>query len=178
MTYPVFATGDPWPASDANAIGLWLVKSQTIGTGVSSVSVTNAFSSSFDNYKILISGGVTASPGSVTMQLNNSTGATYGFFGYFGNYGTASLTPYASVGFTQWTDIAIGGTAGFMSSIELMSPFATKPTIGTLWSSSTATAYSFAMRDTAAVSNTGFTLTGLGGNTLTGGTIKVYGYRN
>ena len=178
MTYPVFASGDVLNASDMNGVGLWLVKSQAIGTGVSSVTVTGAFSADYDNYKIVISGGVTGSPGSVTFQLNNSTGATYGFFGSFGSYGTATLNAYASVGLTSWTDIGIGGTAGWMTTIDLMSPFATKPTLGTTWSTSTATAYNFAIRDTAAVSNTGFTLTGLGGNTLTGGTIRVYGFRN
>ena len=178
MTYPVFASGDVLNASDMNGVGLWLVKSQTIGTGVSSVTVTGAFSADYDNYKIVISGGVTGTAGSVTFQLNNSTGATYGFFGSFGAYGTATLNAYATVGLTSWTDIGIGGTAGWMATIELMSPFATKPTLGTTWSTSTATAYNFAIRDTAAVSNTGFTLTGLGGNTLTGGTIRVYGIRN
>jgi len=178
MTYPVFASGDVLNASDMNGVGLWLVKSQAVGTGVSSVTVTGAFSADYDNYKIVISGGVTGTAGSITFQLNNSTGATYGFFGSFGSYGTATLNAYASVGLTSWTDIGIGGTAGWMTTIDLMSPFATKPTLGTTWSTSTATAYNFAIRDTAAVSNTGFTMTGLGGNTLTGGTIRVYGIRN
>jgi len=178
MPVPDFSPGEVLTASAMDSISGWLVKTQTIGTGVASVTVTGAFSADYDNYKIVISGGVTGSPGSVTFQLNNSTGATYGFFGSFGSYGTATLNAYATVGLTSWTDIAIGGTAGYMATIELMSPFATEPTLGTTWSTSTATAYNFAIRDTAAVSNTGFTLTGLGGNTLTGGTIRVYGIRN
>ena len=40
------------------ASGLTLVKAQTIGTTVSSVTVTDAFSATFDNYKIIISDGV------------------------------------------------------------------------------------------------------------------------
>ena len=58
MTYPTFTNGQVLPASDLNAIGLWLVKSQTVGTGVSSVTVSNAFSADFDNYRIIYSGGV------------------------------------------------------------------------------------------------------------------------
>ena len=44
MSFPVFASGDVLNASDMNGVGLWLVKTQTIGTGVSSVVVTGAFS--------------------------------------------------------------------------------------------------------------------------------------
>ena len=54
MTYPVFATGDVLNASDMNAVGLWLVKTQTIGSGVGSVAVTGAFSADYDNYKIIV----------------------------------------------------------------------------------------------------------------------------
>ena len=41
----------------ASSGGLVLVKTQTIGTTVSSVEVTGAFSSTYDNYKIIVSGG-------------------------------------------------------------------------------------------------------------------------
>jgi hypothetical protein len=37
---------------------LTLIKTQTIGTAVSSVTVTGAFSTTYDNYKIIVSGGV------------------------------------------------------------------------------------------------------------------------
>lgn len=180
MTYPVFASGDVLNASDMNGVGLWLVKSQTIATSPAptSVVVTNCFSADYDNYRIVISGGTTGSPGSVALQLNNSTGTTYRHFGYFGNYGTASLTPYAPALTSQWTDIGIGGTAGWMTNVDIMSPFLSKPTLGTTWSTSTGTVYSFALIDTSTNSSTGFTLSGLGGNSLVGGTIRVYGMRN
>jgi hypothetical protein len=38
--------------------GLTLVKSQVIGTTVSTVTVTNAFSATYNTYKIVINGGV------------------------------------------------------------------------------------------------------------------------
>jgi hypothetical protein len=51
MTYP-WASGEVLTAADLNAYaGLILVKTQTIGTAVSSVTVTGAFSSTFQNYR-------------------------------------------------------------------------------------------------------------------------------
>lgn len=179
-TPPTFSVGQYNTAAYMNSIGLWLVKSQTIATSPAptSVVVTNCFSADYDNYRIVISGGTTGSAGSVSLQLNNSTGSTYRHFGYFGSYGTATLTPYAPAFGTQWTDVGIGGTAGWMTTVEIMSPFLTKPTLATTWSTSTATVYNFALIDTSTASNTGFTLSGLGGNSLVGGTIRVYGMRN
>ena len=57
---------------------MWLVKAQTVGSGVSSVSVTGAFSGSYNNYKIIYEGGV-ASAGAVLfrIQLGGITGASY-----------------------------------------------------------------------------------------------------
>ncbi len=49
MTYPSFSAGDILTAADMNAVGLWLVKTQTVGTAVASVTVTDAFSSTYDN---------------------------------------------------------------------------------------------------------------------------------
>ena len=37
--------------------GLVLIKTETIGTTVSSVTVTSAFSATYDNYKIIVAGG-------------------------------------------------------------------------------------------------------------------------
>ena len=43
--------------STGNPQGLTLLKSVTVGQGVSTVTVTDAFSSTFDNYEIIMSGG-------------------------------------------------------------------------------------------------------------------------
>ena len=57
MTYPTFNSGDVLTAAEMNAVGLWLVKTQTIGTAVSSVTVTGAFSTDYDAYQIVVTGG-------------------------------------------------------------------------------------------------------------------------
>jgi len=192
MTFPSFSVGETLRAADMNAVGLWRVSNCTVtsaggtaatasngvitvGTGNTSVTVSAAFSSAYDNYRIVISGGVSSANGSVSLKLNNSSGNTYRHFGYFGSYGTATLTPYAPAFGASWTDAGIAGTAGFVANIDLSSPFLTQATFGTTWSTSTNTVYNFALIDTSTASSTGFTVAPLSG-TLTGGTIRVYGY--
>lgn len=178
MTYPVFATGDVLPASDMNAIGLWLVKSQTIGSAVSSVTVTSAFSSTYDNYLITVTGGTASGSGSIRISMNASTGSTYLLAGTYGNYGVNSGVTYNPAATTSWADsIPIGGGTNYSGFITLNGPFASRPTYGFVDSSNNATFYKFAMVETSSNSNTGFTFTP-GSGTLTGGTIRVYGYRN
>jgi hypothetical protein len=175
MPVPDFSPGEVLTAAAMDSIGLWLVKTQTIGTTVSSVTVTDAFSADYDNYLITVSGGVgsTGAPlglklGATTTDYHNSlvitawnntvTGSgttTGGSFLRFG-YGTTNslyanctvLAPYlASNTFfrSDYINTANGGAA-----------------TGALFNS---TQYS------------DFTLNPTSG-TITGGTIRVYGYRN
>jgi len=177
MTYPVFATGDVLPASDMNAIGLWLVKTQTIGSAVSSVTVTSAFSSTYDNYLITVTGGTASGSGSIRMSMNASTGSTYLLAGTYGNYGVNSAVTYNPAATTSWADICPILGAGYSMVVNVAGPFASRPTYGNVESTNTVTFYKFSMTETSSNSNTGFTLTPAAG-TLTGGTIRVYGYRN
>jgi hypothetical protein len=177
MSFPVFANGDVLNASDMNGVGLWLVKSQTIGTGVSSVTVTGAFSADYDNYVITISGGTASANGSVRLQMNTSTGSTYFMAGTYGNFGVNSGLTYNPAATTSWSDIMLGGTAGSSTYVLLNGPFASRPTYGFTETQNNATFYKFSLVETSTNSNTGFTLTPASG-TLTGGTIRVYGYRN
>lgn len=179
MTFPVFASGDVLNASDMNGVGLWLVKSQTIGSGVASVTITNAFSADYDNYLITISGGIASANGSMSLQMNNSTGTTYLVAGEYGNFGVNAGVLYSPAAAVRWTDCILIGTSVYSANIFLTSPFASRPTVGTTDTFSQASFYNFNLLDTSSTSNTGFTLTPVtGGTTLTGGTIRVYGYRN
>jgi hypothetical protein len=58
MAIKTFTTGEVLTASDTNTYlanaGLVYVKSQTIGTGVSSVIVSDCFTTDYDNYKIVV----------------------------------------------------------------------------------------------------------------------------
>ena len=69
---PAFTTGQVFTAAAANNMansGLTYVKQQTIGNGVASVTVSDAFSATYDNYKIVINGGATSAQTSISLQL-------------------------------------------------------------------------------------------------------------
>ena len=158
--------------------GLTLVKSQVIGTAVSSVNVTSAFSATYDNYKIVISGGVAS--GGFLMGLKLGVTAT----GYY--YGQA-ITTYAntsgSVGQANQASfprIGVGTTDVLTANFELQNPFNAKLTILTYFNTDPRTngeggAGAGVLNNTT--SYTDFTITPSGG-TYTGGTIRVYGYQN
>lgn len=88
-TPPDFAVGQVLTSAHMDAVGLWLVKSQTIGSGVPNVEVTGAFSSDFDAYKIVVSGGAASASGPLSLKLGSTTS------GYYGGYAPewTSFTP-------------------------------------------------------------------------------------
>jgi hypothetical protein len=157
--------------------GLVLIKTQTIGTTVPNVTVTDAFSVFFDNYLIVVSGGTASANGGIRLQLSNSTGSTYFAAGTYGNYGVNSGVTYNPAAATRWTDCLVGGTTTYSGTVFLSSPFASRPTTGWTDATSAASFYKFGLIDTSTNSSTGFTFTPISG-TLTGGTIRVYGYHN
>ena len=175
MSFPVFASGDVLNASDMNGVGLWLVKSQTVGSGVASVTVTSAFSADYDNYLITISGGT----GSTSSELRLRFGAAATNYKFSFTYTTYASTPLA-VGSAAATAIDYVGQATSSSigaNIFVQNPFLTEHT----FASGACTTELFAGQTSGylntTTSYTDFTvLTGTG--TLTGGTIRVYGIRN
>ena len=157
--------------------GLRLVKKQTIGSGVSTVSVTDAFSSTYENYKIIISGGTSSANGYLKLNLTGST-AGYSMFMIYGAFASNTVEGAGLSNVASW-DYAGGMQSGqyLYMNAELMGPFAAKYTR----LSSLATAQTHVNTGTAtgvhavATSYTGFTVTPSTG-TITGGTIYVYGY--
>ena len=181
MTYPNFVLGDKWEPADANAVGLWLVKSQAVGTGVSSVTVTDAFSGDYENYRIIISGiAGSAGGGSIQLKLNNSNGTTYFAGGLFGSFTVAALNAYGPAAAVRWNDVWALDTTVQGGYADLYRPALVSPTMFTSSSVRMGANNAWYMingLDTASVSNTGFTITPTSG-TFTGGTIRVYGFRN
>ena len=179
MTYPVFASGDVLNASDMNAVGSWLVKTQTIGSAVSSVTVTDAFSSNYDNYYITVTGGVA----STAINLNLTLGATtsgYYFAGIYVQYTSASVTGYVNTNTTSWQAFGRGTTASLNAAGTLFGPNLAKNTHIHYTNTGAATADYYQtiggyLADTTQY--TALTITTSAG-TITGGTIRVYGLRN
>lgn len=156
--------------------GLELVKTQTIGSAVSSVTVSDVFSATYDAYEVIVSGGT----GSTNLELNLTFGSTTSNYRW-SSTGTSYSTTFIGAGSFSASNIRLVGTADATSisaSMRIINPFLTEITMvsSNLWyDASNIGSVRGYLNDTT--SYTSFTLTTNTG-TLTGGTIRVYGYRN
>ena len=172
----VETTGLKWVAPAAGG-ALTFIKSETIGTAVSSVTVTSAFSSTYDNYLVTINGGA-SSTGSFLKLTLGATTANY----YYAVNGTDYLGVTANSGGNNLAYIFAGtaNTSGLMGQINIYSPHLADETVFTLMNPSILTSgvgYAGGGFLNNTTSYTAFTLTTNTG-TITGGTIRVYGYQN
>ena len=171
--------GSAWQAV-ASASGLVLISATTIGTSVSTVTVSNAFSATYENYRIILTGGTASTtPIPVTMILGATTTGYYAGYNRV-VYSTGSSSPNNDNNAANWSAVGEATTDGLSGTIELQQPFATKRTnMQTTFGSSRAAGFGLAGGGylNNATSYTAFTIgAGLPG-TFTGGTIFVYGYQ-
>lgn len=178
MPVPVFTAGETLDASEMNAVGLWLIKTQTVGTGVSSVTVTGAFSSDYQSYKIIYTGGAASSTGALNMKLGASTTTYYSAAVYALYTGTVgNVANNNALGYWYYAG-TVDSSVGVNLNIDIHNPYdSTRYTTfgGPFMVTDVAGAVGGVHKTNA--SYTDFTLTP-GAGTLTGGTIRVYGYRN
>jgi len=152
----------------------------TVGNAVSSIVVSGAFSSSFDNYKIIMAGGVASATGNISCIL----GATVA--NYYSSRIKNQPDSGAPVGnglnnTANWGYFAQGGTQWASVDCDMLNPNLARRTVyhgiymlGNGASSEFGSTMGFLDNNTQ---YTAFTLTAAGGQTLTGGTISIYGYR-
>jgi hypothetical protein len=178
LTTQYFSAGTGGRASAGwYPLGVQLVKSIAIGSAVSSVTVTGAFSANFDSYRIVILGGVASQTTSLTVKLGSTTtGYYYGVTSAYYSTGGAITSNGANVG--SWSGAGLAYTAGISADITLTSPFnADQTTIFAAQTPKNTTAaggvFGGFLNDTN--SYTDFTITTVAG-TITGGTIYVYGW--
>jgi len=179
MAIKTFTTGEVLTAADTNTYlansGLVYVTSATAGSAVSSLTVSNCFSATYENYRIIISGGTASASGdNLLFQLGGITGSVYQTAGFFVTYGTATVSAYAPAATTSWL-VGFFGVNNTAVTMDLINPFASKQKGMNTVSSATFT-YNFTGQCTSTTSATGFTLTPAAG-TITGQTVTVYGYR-
>ena len=184
MPLTTYTAGEVLTAASLNsnfgaACGLQFVKAQTIGTGVSSVTVTGAFSADYDNYLVIVSGGVASADTSLVLALG-STSTGYYWLGSSQQYGSATLNSTFVSNGASFSSVIYGSTNALSGQCVIDNPFATKRTMVRYEATGSSTTY---FRNQAqgflddATSYTAFTLTTTSG-TVTGGTIRVYGYAN
>ncbi len=170
-----YYSGSAYVTIGGASSGLVLIKSQAIGSGVSTVNVTSAFSTTYDSYEIIISGGVCSNDSS---NLGFQLGSTTTGYAHILNYALFGAVPTpAASGSANDSKFSFAGscnTNSLAAQIRITDPFASK------W---TKIAADFAQNDAAGNMNgflknttsyTDFTLIPAPG-TLTGGTIYVYG---
>jgi hypothetical protein len=158
--------------------GLVLITTQTIGTTVGSVTVSDAFSATYDNYKIIISGGATSA---ALANLGFKLGATTTGY-YWAHNAFTFANADASIGAGNQANWRAGaGSPKILSmKIDILSPFLSEETsFSGQYQVPTTTGNSVnngGFLDNT-TSYTDFTITPSTG-TITGGTIRVYGYAN
>jgi hypothetical protein len=159
--------------------GLVFIKQQTIGTLITSVTVSNAFSADYDSYQIVVSGGASNGGNGVAVWTLGSTATGYYFAGNYSTFaGVASVINGSNA--TAWNLSAYNvNHVGF--NIFVNQPFLAKNTsystnyYGPSTTDGGGTIQGFLNNTT---SYTGFTLTfGSASFQVSGGTITVYGYR-
>lgn len=181
MAIKTFTTGEVLTASDTNTYlansGLVYIKQQTVGNGVTSISVTDAFSSTYDNYRIVYSNGVSAGASSLTIAL---TGSSTGY--YAGVVGAAYTGGTSAINDNNNTSFSFAGIAtpeGNSLDVTLYNPFVAYRTgmqiSGRVDIRGAGSAYSGGGFHNVTTSYSGFTITC--GAALTGGIIYVYGFR-
>jgi hypothetical protein len=172
------ATGLAWSAP-ASGAGLTLVKTHTIGSGVTSATVSDAFSSTYDNYLITINGGVASEGITLDLQLGSTT-TGYFSFGAYGNPNSSSLNGDNYNNITKYRVGGSGDTNALSGRIEVQNPNLAKVTFFYSQSARSGTQgvnLIYAGSETSTTQHTAFTLLASSG-TMTGGTIRVYGYSN
>ena len=171
------ATGLKWASASA---GLALVKTQTIGSAVTSVTVTGAFSSTYDNYLITLDGGTASGDAGLFMTLGSTTTGYYKFEIY-GSYSSNTVNGFGGSNLASWGDAGNASTNSINGQIYLFDPNAAKVTHFSNTTSSSNTA-SYVAFQAGFLNNTtqytAFTLATGSAVTMTGGTIRVYGFQN
>jgi hypothetical protein len=187
MPLTTYTAGEVLTAASLNANfsfvegagGLTLVKTQTIGTTVASVAVTGAFSSTYDSYKIIVSGGVGSTGANLSLQFGATTTGYYSALNRV-TYSTGVVSGLGNNNGASFTICGDSRTTGIMMDIDVLAPNLARPTViggphVVIDTGGAGGSVSGFLNDNTAY--TGFTIL-VGAGTITGGTIKIYGYKN
>jgi len=185
MPDQTFTAGQILTASQQSAlqtnIGLTFVKSQTVGTGVSSVIVTDAFSATYDAYKVIYANGTNSTAAYLGVQLRTGTStSTTSYYHSFSGapYAGGAVSSAGTNNGSSFEYMGYGFGTGEWATLnfEIINPFlARKTVVSNTGALSNQPMFGGGVH-TQAVSYDQFVVTPSAG-TLTGGTITVYGYR-
>ena len=156
--------------------GLQLIKAQTIGSGVSSVAVTDVFSSTYTNYRVIMSNvDCSVSDNVLALTLGSSTASYYSASRYF-SYASGTIEVNRNNAASAYL-FASATNNDTGASFDMYQPFSNELTTWAGMTFSLNYTTVFGGLHGSATSHTGFTIATTSG-TMTGGTIRVYGYAN
>lgn len=157
--------------------GLTLISATTIGSAVSSVTVTGAFSATYDAYKIVVTGGATTGNIQLQFLLGSSITTYYNGLSYI-PYGTGTPAGIGNSNQASWDYVGYATTEGIVFNADIHDAYATKYTklVNAVYVAQNEAGVASGVHKTAA-SYTSFIIRPTSG-TFTGGTIRVYGYAN
>lgn len=184
MAVKTFSTGEVLTASDTNTYlansGLVYVTTATVGSAVTSVTINNCFTSTYDAYRIVMTNIDGTTDGNViALQMTTSGTASttdyagntfYVSTGTTGGLSNAALSAYFEAG-------SISNASTFSAALDLLQPALAKYT-RIQWGPSVDETYFRFGGGVHKVETAydGMKITSVVG-TITGGTITVYGYR-
>jgi hypothetical protein len=181
MAIKTFSVGEVLTAADTNTYlgnsGLVYVKSQTVGNAVGTVTVSDAFSTTYDSYKIIYTGGNMSVSTALVCQIGAASTGYYGAFVY-GQSNTTSVSA-ANDNNTAFFTYAGGNsdTVSTFASFDVLGPFTATQT--QLVAPAVHYGVNFGSYNGVLIGTTSYTsfLLSPFSGTMTGGTITVYGYR-
>ena len=179
-TPPDFTSGQILTAAQMNAVGMWLVKTQIVGTTVASVNVTSAFSADYDNYKIVYDGGTCSTNVSLNLKIGAAT-TNYQYAFVVNQYNSTAVVGGGSAAAGSFVEGGRASTVKNNLNVELFGPFLATYTGFRSNSTDYLNSSGFSVHGSGFLNNTtsysDFTIAPTSG-TISGGTIRVYGYRN
>ena len=180
MAVKTFTDNTALPASDINTYlanaGLVYITSQTIGSAITSITISNCFSSTYDSYRVIIANGNASTAGYFLFQFQGGTTSYYGSLYYDFHNATDTGTIRRSNG----SDLYVGRYSAlsyYNSDFNVSGVNNSRPNVSGTYYGNGYAGWFGGVRDTGSnITVTGITISPSAG-TLTGGTITVYGYR-
>jgi hypothetical protein len=183
-TLPTFSAGEILTSDVMNDVsllgnyqGLFHIKTQTVGNAVATVTVSSAFSTDFNNYRVIIRGIRTSAPAELLINFGATTTGYYGSMYYDSYTGASTGTLRRNNGANLYCGIAEASLSEQITSIDIANPFLALSTSINGGYYGNAFSGWFGGTQASSTSFTSLTIRPIAG-TMTGGTIRVYGYRN
>ena len=184
MAIKTFTTGEVLTAADTNTYlansGLVYISSTTIGSAVATVTVTNAFSATYDAYRIIVN---TTGSANAALYATLGNGGTFSATGYnsaliYVVCGVGGVNEATTLNGAQFTWVG-GGTASQaqIGQFDIYNPFLAKYTKVNVGTYADNNAYGTMNGEHKVATSYADIKLFNGTGTLTGGTVTVYGYR-